>query len=80
MVASIGKIISPTPDVTHYKRNGYYARDYPARQAANASAGGQEMMAVNFRRDTSRNPGLDCIPIASSRMRSETAMATQPQM
>ena len=39
MVASIGKIASPSQGVTYYERDGYYARDDPAHREASAWAG-----------------------------------------
>ena len=39
MVASIGKIASPTQGVTYYERDGYYAKDDPAHRDASAWAG-----------------------------------------
>ena len=39
MVASIGKIASPSQGVTYYERDGYYTRDDPAHREASAWAG-----------------------------------------
>ena len=39
MVASIGKIASPSQGASYYERDGYYARDDPAHREASAWAG-----------------------------------------
>ena len=39
MVASIGKIASPSQGVSYYERDGYYARDDPEHKEASAWAG-----------------------------------------
>ena len=39
MVASIGKIASPSQGVSYYERDGYYAKDDPAHREASAWAG-----------------------------------------
>ena len=39
MVASIGKVASPSQGVTYYERDGYYARDDPAHREASAWVG-----------------------------------------
>ena len=48
MVASIGKIASPSQGVTYYERDGYYARDDPAHKEASAWAGkGAETLGLS---------------------------------
>ena len=39
MVASIGKISSPSQGASHFEKGGYYARDDPAHREASAWAG-----------------------------------------
>ena len=39
MVASIGKIVSPSQGITYYERDGYYAKDDPTHREASAWAG-----------------------------------------
>ena len=39
MVASLGKITSPSQGASCYERDGYYAKDDPAHKAASAWAG-----------------------------------------
>ena len=39
MVASIGKIASPSQGVSYYERDGYYAKNDPAHREASAWAG-----------------------------------------
>ena len=34
MVASIGKIVSPSQGITYYERDGYYAKDDPTHREA----------------------------------------------
>ena len=48
MVASIGKIASPSQGVSYYERDGYYARDDPAHKEASAWAGkGAEALGLS---------------------------------
>ena len=39
MVASIGKIASPSQGVGYFEKDGYYTRDDPAHREASAWAG-----------------------------------------
>ena len=48
MVASIGKIASPSQGVSYYEKDGYYARDDPAHREASAWAGrGAEALGLS---------------------------------
>ena len=49
MVASIGKIASPSQGVSYYEKDGYYAKDDPAHREASAWAGkGAEALGLSF--------------------------------
>ena len=48
MVASIGKIASPSQGVSYYEKDGYYAKDDPAHREASAWAGkGAEALGLS---------------------------------
>ena len=48
MVASIGKIASPSQGVSYYERDGYYAKDDPAHKEASAWVGkGAEVLGLS---------------------------------
>ena len=48
MVASIGKIASPSQGASYYERDGYYAKDDPAHKEASAWAGkGAEALGLS---------------------------------
>ena len=48
MVASIGKISSPSQGVSYYEKDGYYARDDPAHKEASAWVGkGAEALGLS---------------------------------
>ena len=48
MVASIGKISSPSRGASYYEKDGYYAKDDPAHRDASAWAGkGAEALGLS---------------------------------
>ena len=48
MVASIGKIASPSQGVSYFEKDGYYARDDPAHREASGWAGkGAEALGLS---------------------------------
>ena len=48
MVASIGKISSPSQGASYYEKDGYYAEDDPAHKDASAWAGkGAEVLGIS---------------------------------
>ena len=78
MVASIGKITSPSQGVGYFEKDGYYTRDDPAHREASAWAGrGAEALGLAgprlSRMYSGRSSRAGCREGASSGARTGTA-------